>query len=76
VAGTGQRRDAARPLLNAVLKDLYGPQTLLKDGSLPPALVYGHNNFLWPCQGINQPATPGCTSTPPISRARRTAAGG
>jgi len=39
-------------LLNAVLGDLYGPQELLKDGTLPPALVYGHNNFLWPCQGI------------------------
>ena len=39
-------------LLNAVLKDLYGPQELLRDGSLPPALVFGHNNFLWPCQGV------------------------
>ncbi|MEF8768779.1 circularly permuted type 2 ATP-grasp protein [Candidatus Accumulibacter contiguus] len=39
-------------LLNAVLKDLYGPQELLKNGSLPPALVFGHNNFLWPCQGV------------------------
>ena len=39
-------------LLNAVLKDLYGPQDLLRDGSLPPALVFGHNNFLWPCQGV------------------------
>ncbi|EXI85323.1 MAG: hypothetical protein AW11_03646 [Candidatus Accumulibacter regalis] len=39
-------------LLNAVLRDLYGEQTLLKDGTLPPALVYGHNNFLWPCQGV------------------------
>lgn len=42
-------------LLNAVLKDLYGPQDLLKDGSLPPALVFGHNNFLWPCQAVQQP---------------------
>ncbi len=42
-------------LLNAVLKDLYGPQELLKDGSLPPALVFGHNNFLWPCQGVRPP---------------------
>ncbi|WP_291992472.1 circularly permuted type 2 ATP-grasp protein [Candidatus Accumulibacter sp. ACC003] len=39
-------------LLNAVLHDLYGEQQLLKDGTLPPALVYGHNNFLWPCQGV------------------------
>ncbi|MFZ4535451.1 circularly permuted type 2 ATP-grasp protein [Propionivibrio sp.] len=42
-------------LLNAVLGDLYGQQTLLKDGTLPSALVYGHNGFLWPCQGIKPP---------------------
>jgi uncharacterized circularly permuted ATP-grasp superfamily protein/uncharacterized alpha-E superfamily protein len=42
-------------LLNAVLGDLYGEQSLLKDGTLPPALVYGHNGFLWPCQGIKPP---------------------
>lgn len=42
-------------LLNAVLGDLYGEQTLIKDGTLPPALVYGHNGFLWPCQGVRPP---------------------
>ena len=42
-------------LLNAVLGDLYGEQTLLQDGKIPPALVYGHNGFLWPCQGIKPP---------------------
>ncbi|MBK8402385.1 circularly permuted type 2 ATP-grasp protein [Propionivibrio sp.] len=42
-------------LLNAVLGDLYGEQTLLKDGTLPSALVYGHNSFLWPCQGVKPP---------------------
>ncbi|MFB0935899.1 MAG: circularly permuted type 2 ATP-grasp protein [Propionivibrio sp.] len=42
-------------LLNALLGDLYGPQNLLKDGNLPPALVFGHNGFLWPCQGIRPP---------------------
>ena len=42
-------------LLNAVLGDLYGAQELLRDGTLPPALVYGHNNYLWPCQGIRPP---------------------
>lgn len=39
-------------LLDRVLADLYGPQTLLKDGLLPPALVYGQAGFQWPCQGI------------------------
>ncbi|MEI7611773.1 MAG: circularly permuted type 2 ATP-grasp protein [Betaproteobacteria bacterium] len=42
-------------LLNAVLGDLYGEQTLIRDGTLPAALVYGHNGFLWPCQGVTPP---------------------
>ncbi|MBA3996672.1 MAG: molybdopterin oxidoreductase [Candidatus Accumulibacter sp.] len=42
-------------LLNALLGDLYGAQTLLRDGTLPPALVYGHNGYLWPCRGIRPP---------------------
>jgi uncharacterized circularly permuted ATP-grasp superfamily protein/uncharacterized alpha-E superfamily protein len=32
-------------LLDAVLADLYGPQTLLADGELPPRLVLGHSAF-------------------------------
>ncbi|AZD33376.1 hypothetical protein C4K22_0606 [Pseudomonas chlororaphis subsp. aurantiaca] len=50
-AGIAQR---AR-LLNAVLADLYGPQRLISEGLLPAELVFGHNNFLWPCQGIQPP---------------------
>ncbi|MFI8224264.1 circularly permuted type 2 ATP-grasp protein [Pseudomonas sp. NPDC085632] len=50
-AGIAQR---AR-LLNAVLADLYGPQRLISEGLLPAELVFGHNNFLWPCQGIAAP---------------------
>jgi uncharacterized circularly permuted ATP-grasp superfamily protein/uncharacterized alpha-E superfamily protein len=50
-AGIAQR---AR-LLNAVLADIYGPQTLIQEGLLPAELVYGHNHFLWPCQGIVPP---------------------
>ncbi|MET3457393.1 MULTISPECIES: circularly permuted type 2 ATP-grasp protein [Pseudomonas] len=50
-AGIAQR---AR-LLNAVLADLYGPQRLVSEGLLPAELVFGHNNFLWPCQGIAPP---------------------
>ena len=38
-------------LMNAVLADLYGEQTLIRDGTLPAALVYGHHGFLGPCQG-------------------------
>ncbi|MEQ8638920.1 circularly permuted type 2 ATP-grasp protein [Gimesia maris] len=33
-------------LLNLVLKDLYGKQTLLKNGVLPAELVYSHPGFL------------------------------
>lgn len=40
-------------LLNAILADLYGPQTLLREGRLPAALVYGNPHFLRPCHGIN-----------------------
>ncbi|HVJ91679.1 MAG TPA: circularly permuted type 2 ATP-grasp protein [Labilithrix sp.] len=47
-AGVAQR---AR-LLDAILGDLYGPQRLLADGLLPPALVFGQRSFLWPAMGI------------------------
>jgi uncharacterized circularly permuted ATP-grasp superfamily protein/uncharacterized alpha-E superfamily protein len=50
-AGIAQR---AR-LLNAVLADLYGPQKLIAEGLVPAELVFGHNNFLWPCQGVTPP---------------------
>lgn len=39
-------------LLNALLADLYGEQTTLAEGLLPPELVHGHRGFLWPCKGI------------------------
>jgi uncharacterized circularly permuted ATP-grasp superfamily protein/uncharacterized alpha-E superfamily protein len=36
-------------LLNAMLRDLYGPQRLLYDHHLPPALVLSNPRFLRPC---------------------------
>jgi uncharacterized circularly permuted ATP-grasp superfamily protein len=42
-------------LLNLVLADLYGPRTLLRDGLLPPALVFAHPGYLRACQGIALP---------------------
>lgn len=42
-------------LLNAVLADVYGPQTLLAEGLLPPALIFGQHGYLWPCRGIAPP---------------------
>lgn len=42
-------------LLNAMLADLYSDQTLLSEGLLPPALVYGQHGYLWPCRGVKPP---------------------
>ncbi len=39
-------------LLNVLLADLYGPQTLLRDGHLPAAVVLGNPQFLRPCHGL------------------------
>jgi len=50
-AGVAQRAT----LLNAVLADIYGPQQLLAEGLLPSDLVFGHDNYLWPCQGLQPP---------------------
>ncbi|WP_278258483.1 circularly permuted type 2 ATP-grasp protein [Nocardioides convexus] len=36
---------SAPSLLNALLADLYGPQTLLARGIVPPAVVLGHRGF-------------------------------
>jgi uncharacterized circularly permuted ATP-grasp superfamily protein/uncharacterized alpha-E superfamily protein len=47
-AGIAQRAD----LLNRVLGDIYGPQTLLRSGAIPPPVVFGHSGFLHPAQGI------------------------
>ena len=41
-------------LLDLILKDIYGKQTLLKKGLLPPELVFGHEGFLHPCVGALQ----------------------
>lgn len=38
-------------LLNRILLDAYGSQSLLRDGTLPPALIYGHSGFLRPAYG-------------------------
>ena len=42
-------------LLNWILADLYGPQKLLRDGHIPPALVFANPGFLRPCHGISVP---------------------
>lgn len=47
-AGLVQRAE----LLNLVLKDIYGPQKLLKEGLLPPELVFSHAGFQRSCVGF------------------------
>ena len=39
-------------LLEAVMADVYGPQTFLAQGLLPPALVHGHPGYLRPMHGV------------------------
>ena len=39
-------------LLNRLLGDLYGAQSVLKERLLPPGLVYGNTQFLRPCTSI------------------------
>ena len=50
-AGLAQRTQ----LLNLVLADFYGPQRLLREGILPPALLYANPAFLRPCHGLRPP---------------------
>ena len=39
-------------LLNQMMADLYGPQTLLQRGLLPSALVHGHPGYMRAMQGV------------------------
>jgi uncharacterized circularly permuted ATP-grasp superfamily protein/uncharacterized alpha-E superfamily protein len=50
-SGLTQRAD----LLEAVLKDSYGPGTLTRDGRLPAALIAGNPEFLRPLVGVEPP---------------------
>ena len=71
-AGVAQRAT----LLNRVLADLYGPQKLIAEGLLPTELVFGHNNFLWPCQGMQAPGGTWLHLYAVDLAGRRTGAGG
>ena len=39
-------------LLEAIMTDIYGPQNLLKEGFIPPALIHGHPGYLRSMHGI------------------------
>ncbi len=42
-------------LMEAILADLYGSQTMLAEGLIPPELVYGNPAFLRPCRTMDGP---------------------
>lgn len=42
-------------LLDRLLADIYGPQTVLKSGVLPPHALFQHPGYLIPCAGIVPP---------------------
>jgi len=47
-SGIAQRAE----LLNRVLADIYGDQSLLHSGAIPPTVIFGHRGFLHPAQGL------------------------
>jgi len=49
----GLRQRAA--LLDLILRDVYGPQNLLRRGLLPPELLFSHTGFLRPLHGQMPP---------------------
>jgi uncharacterized circularly permuted ATP-grasp superfamily protein/uncharacterized alpha-E superfamily protein len=51
---SGALRQRAR-LLETIARDLYGPQTLLSRGLLPPSLVFGDRGFLHAAHGVQPP---------------------
>ena len=50
-AGIAQRAT----LLNRILGDLYGPQLTMREGLIPPPLVFSHGGFLRPAHGAAVP---------------------
>lgn len=63
-------------LLEHVLADVYGPQTLLTQGFLPPALVHGHPGYLRAMHGVQPVGGATFTLLPLIWRAGQMAIGG
>jgi uncharacterized circularly permuted ATP-grasp superfamily protein len=64
-------------LFNLILADIYGgSQRLLRDGFLPPELVYANPGFLRPVMGFLCRRVCICTFMQWIWRVRRTASGG
>lgn len=53
-SGLGEALGQRAELLNLIYKDLYGEQTLLKEGILPHYLVLANPHFSRPCYGIGK----------------------
>jgi uncharacterized circularly permuted ATP-grasp superfamily protein/uncharacterized alpha-E superfamily protein len=49
--------DQRARLLEAVINDIHGPQRTLKEGVLPPAVVFAHPNFFRPFCGLHDRKT-------------------
>lgn len=45
-------------LMNEVMKDLYGNQSLLQNGTIPPRMIFSDPSFLKPCMSLNQGQEP------------------
>ena len=48
--------DQRARLIDAVVRDLYGPRTLVESGVLPPDLIFAHPGYLRPCQQLRDPS--------------------
>ncbi len=42
-------------LLNEILRDVYGPQRLMREGRIPPELIFEHPGYLRTCKGVSLP---------------------
>ncbi|MEO0927158.1 MAG: circularly permuted type 2 ATP-grasp protein [Cyanobacteria bacterium J06643_13] len=49
--------------LNLFLDDVYGEQKIVKDGKIPPEIVYTASGFLKPCLGVKPPMGVWCHIT-------------
>ncbi len=63
-------------LLNELLRDLYGPQNMLREGLLPAQLAMANPHFLRACAGLGHREGPSCHPMPWTSPAPPTANGG
>lgn len=61
-------------LMDAILRDIYGEQRLMREGLIPPELVFADPTFLRPCVGVLPQSGP-LRFLPPILRVITTASG-